>query len=610
MNNRFDELAARWSRYPIIWSPHVSKDGKWLAWSWTGLSDTANVWIVPTDGSSAPRRLTDGRDHFYVNGIDADGSRLIVSQGKGGNEHDRLFLLERDSGRLTALTPEQTDHYVFGGAFHADGRSILFTADFDYESGQGTDGSWLYVQNLETGARRVIAKAHSIVDRPPEISPDGSQVLYHRGDQHPAGTQIWLADWNGVQDREIFNAGAKLRAYGHWLDDARVLIQAESETHTRIGVLDIASRNVDWLIDDAARNIENVVVGDDGRNVMLVEFAGGCLKPSLLDIVTRIEHKLPQDQHSLLPLHQTASGEWIVEAYGSARPHAFMRIDPASGKAQTLAVSGTIDEGRRHTAARDFRWTSSDGLPIQGWLYEPQGASRGLIVWVHGGPTWHSEDWVNPVVQFLAGAGFTVLDPNYRGSTGFGIPFRESIKVDGWGGREQEDIRTGIEALIAAGKARRGCIGVAGLSYGGYSSWVAITRFGDLVDAACAICGMYELGIDYHNTEMPHGRAYSEEMMGGTPEEHPDRYFNASPRNFVDRIKGRLMIVHGLSDSNVSPTNTEGAVKDLDALGIPYKLLTFPDEGHGIYKAGNRARWLGTMGEFFAKSFERANSPA
>ncbi len=137
---------------------------------------------------------------------------------------------------------------------------------------------------------------------------------------------------------------------------------------------------------------------------------------------------------------------------------------------------------------------------------------------MHGGPTWHSEDWVNPVVQFLVQAGFTVLDPNYRGSTGFGRRFRELIKQDGWGGREQDDIRTGIEALIAAGKAQRGRIGVAGLSYGGYSSWVAITRFADLVDAACPICGMYELGIDYHNTEMPHGRAYSEEMMGGTPE--------------------------------------------------------------------------------------------
>jgi dipeptidyl aminopeptidase/acylaminoacyl peptidase len=603
MTSKFADLAAQWSRYPIIWSPHVSADGNWLAWSWTGLADTANVWIVPTDGSAAPRQVTDGTDHFNVNGIDADGSRLILSQSRGSNEHDRLFLLTRGTGELQPLTPEQSDHYVFGGSFHPDGRSIIYTADFDYLSGAGTEGSWLYVQDLTTGTRRVIACAQSMVERPPEISPDARRVLYHRGDLHPAGTQVWIADWDGSHDRMLFSAGDRFRAYGYWLDDVRVLIQAETATHTRIGVLDLESSRIRWLVDDPARNIENVVVGHGGRQAMLCEVAAGRLMPRLLDLESGRETPVPQKEFSLLPLRQHPAGDWIVEAYRSTAPHAFWRIDPVRSQVRSLVVSAAEGTPREFATARDFRWTSSDGLVIRGWLYEPRGESRGLVVWVHGGPTWHSEDWVNPVLQFLVSAGFTVLDPNYRGSTGFGIPFREAIKQDGWGGREQDDIRTGIEALITAGKARAGHIGVAGLSYGGYSSWIAITRFSDLVNAACAICGMYELGIDYHHTEMPHGRAYSEEMMGGTPEQFPERYFNASPKNFVDRIKGKLMIVHGLSDSNVSPANTDLAVKDLDARSIPYRLLTFADEGHGIYKAGNRARWLSEMADFFADAF-------
>jgi dipeptidyl aminopeptidase/acylaminoacyl peptidase len=606
MTVAFADLAQIWSRYGVTWTPHVSKDGAWLAWSWSGPTESAEVWIVPTDGSAPPRRVTEGQDHFFVNGISDDGSRLILSQGKGGNEHDRLFLLDLKSGApLKPLTPEQSDHYVFGGTFHPEGRHILYTADFDYDAGKGTDGSWLYALDLETGARRVIAQAQSIVDRCPEISPDGSRVLYHRSDLHPAGTQVWIANWDGGETREIYNAGTKLRAYGHWLDDDRVLLLAETESHARLGILDLATMAVDWVIDDPKRGIENVVVGHDGHHVMLVEFVEGRLRPSLLDLATRRETALSLTGKSLLPLQQTPDGAWIVEAYASTGPHEFMRVDPAQGTVLSLAASASKDERQAFTAARDFRWTSSDGAPIQGWLYEPKGTSRGLIVWVHGGPTWHSEDWAHPVLQFLVQAGFTVLDPNYRGSTGFGIPFREAIKQDGWGGREQDDIRTGIEALIATGKARQGGIGVAGVSYGGYSSWVAITRFHDLVDAASPICGMYELGIDYHNTEMPHGRAYSEEMMGGTPEQFPERYFNASPRNFAGNIKGRLLIVHGLSDTNVSPANTELAVKDLDASGTPYRLLTFPDEGHGIYKAGNRARWLAEMANFFATSFAR-----
>lgn len=606
MTGPFTELAALWSRYGVSWSPHVSKDGNWLAWSWSGPTDTANVWIVPTDGTAPPRRVTDGHDHFFVNGLSDDGSRLILSQGKGGNEHDRLFLLDLRSGApLKPLTPEQSDHYVFGGTFHPDGRSMLYTADYDYAAGKGTDGSWLHVLDLLTGTRRVIAQARSIVDRCPEISPDGRQVLYHRSDLHPAGTQIWLVAWDGSTDREIYNAGTRQRAYGHWLDNGRVLLHAETESHARIGILDLATEAIDWIVDDPELGIENVVTGHDGRQVMLGMFKEGRLAPVLLDVATHRQEALGPPGKSMLPLQQRPDGCWIVEAYASTGPHEFARINPTFRAALPLAVSVAKNQGHVFTAAQDFRWQSSDGVAIQGWLYEPPETSRGLIVWVHGGPTWHSEDWVNPVLQFLVQAGFTVLDPNYRGSTGFGIPFREAIKRDGWGGREQDDIRTGIEALITAGKAWRGRIGVAGLSYGGYSSWVAITRFADLVDAACPICGMYELGIDYHNTEMPHGRAYSEEMMGGTPEQFPERYFNASPRNFVDGIKGRLLIVHGLADSNVSPANTELAIKDLDARNIPYRLLTFPDEGHGIYKAGNRARWLAEMADFFALAFAR-----
>ncbi|WP_374655451.1 prolyl oligopeptidase family serine peptidase [Dongia sp.] len=604
MSAGFSDLAARWTRYGVTWTPHVSKDGKWLAWSWSGPTEAANVWVVPTDGSAPPRQVTDGGDHFFVNGISDDGGLLVVSQGKGGNEHDRLFLLDAAVGSLLPLSPEQSDHYVFGGTFHPDGRSVLYTADFDYAAGKGTDGSWLYARDLPRGTCRVIARAHSIVDRCPEISPDGRHVLYHRGDLHPAGTQVWLANWDGSGDREFYNAGAKLRAYAHWLDDARILLLAETGHHARVGVMGLEDGKVDWIVDDPNRNIESVLAGHDGNTVMLVEFVESRLKPVQLDLATRRETVPRIAGKSILPLQQTPDGSWIVETYGSTGPHAFMRLDPA-GHAAKLAASLPDSTDLRFTKAQDFRWTSGDGVRIQGWLYEPEGSSRGLIVWVHGGPTWHSEDWGHPVLQFLVQAGFTVLDPNYRGSTGFSSTFRESIKEDGWGGREQDDIRTGIEALIAAGKARRGRIGVAGLSYGGYSSWVAITRFADLVDAACPICGMYELGIDYHNTEMPHGRAYSEEMMGGTPEQFPERYFNASPRNFVDKIKGRLLIVHGLSDSNVSPTNTELAVKDLDARGIPYRLLTFPDEGHGIYKQGNRARWLERMADFFAEAFAR-----
>ena len=597
-----DDLARIWARYPILWSPCVSGDGKWLAWTWTGLTETGEVWIAPTDGSKAPERLTYGQDHYYTRSLSQDGSKIVLAQSIGSNEHDRLFLLDRHAGEITPLTPLQNESYVFGGVLTEDGKTLVFTADFEGEA-QPVEGSRITRQDLATGVRTVLARSKNVFDVAPELSPDETLVLYGNGDAHPSGNQMRVVGIDGGGDRVVLEAGPRAKTKAHWLGKGhRLLVQAETATHERVGVLDVDSGALRWLIDDPRRGIEDIVAGRDGRSAMVLEYEEGRLMAKWLDVETGLEQLFVLPEASLLPIAQLPGGDWICERYSSAQGHDLVRIEPVTMRVTNLSRTSDQFKGRPHRA-RDFRWTSKDGTPMQGWLYEPEGESRGLVVSVHGGPTWHSEDWINPIVQFLVGAGFTVLDPNYRGSTGFGHAFREAIKQDGWGGAEQDDIRTGIEALIAAGKAQRGKIGVTGLSYGGYSSWIAITRFADLVDAAMPVCGMYQLDVDFHETGMPHGRAYSIEMMGGTPDEVPDRYFRGSPGNFIRNIKGRLLIVHGLADSNVSPENTRVACQDLTKAKIPFDLLTFDDEGHGIYKAGNREKLLNRMERFFSKAF-------
>jgi dipeptidyl aminopeptidase/acylaminoacyl peptidase len=198
-----------------------------------------------------------------------------------------------------------------------------------------------------------------------------------------------------------------------------------------------------------------------------------------------------------------------------------------------------------------------------------------------------------------------VLTPNYRGSTGFGLWFQETIKEDGWGGREQEDIRYGIEALIRAGVAEPGRAGVTGTSYGGYSAWWAITHYPpDLVAAAAPICGMTDLVVDYRATR-PDLRPYSEEMMGGSPEEVPDRYRARSPVNFVENISGELLIIQGLRDPNVPPDNVHAVTKALGEHNIPFELLTFEDEGHGIARPENLKVLYPRLADFFERAFSK-----
>jgi dipeptidyl aminopeptidase/acylaminoacyl peptidase len=255
------------------------------------------------------------------------------------------------------------------------------------------------------------------------------------------------------------------------------------------------------------------------------------------------------------------------------------------------------------TQAEDFYWTSVDGLNIQGWLYRPATDPKGTIVRVHGGPSAHSQDEVNIQIQLFVHNGFVVLDPNYRGSTGFSMEFREAIKKDGLGGREQEDIRSGIEELIRKGIAEATKVGITGTSYGGYSSWCAITRFPvETVAAAAPVCGMTDLIVDYETTR-PDIRLLSEEMMGGSPSEIRQKYFDRSPINFVANIQGELLIVQGGRDPNVTPENARVVRDALENAGIPYKILNFEDEGHGISKPKNQKVLCVRLLDFFARAF-------
>ncbi len=111
---------------------------------------------------------------------------------------------------------------------------------------------------------------------------------------------------------------------------------------------------------------------------------------------------------------------------------------------------------------------------------------------------------------------------------------------------------------------------------------------------------MTDLVVDYETTR-PDLRPYSEEMMGGTPAQVPERYHERSPIHSVANIRGRLLIVQGLRDPNVTPENVRAVRGALEQAGIPYELLTFEDEGHGISKPKNQRTLLPRLLEFFAQ---------
>ncbi|MBC8233119.1 S9 family peptidase [bacterium] len=610
---------------PGMSQPMVSWDGKWVAWTWFRAGPAADVYVAPADGSAPPTQLTDTLDNTFLVSWTPDSRAVLVEQDKDGNERAQLFRVNLERPLvMVPLTEPEPNYFIRGGDLHTNGRWLVYGANFDVESGKEIEPTWIYRHDLETGERRPLARPEKGGYISPELSPLGTHVLYERMDLHPAGQQIWLVDIEGREDREILNFGADVKTYASWFPDGqRVLVIAETETHSRLGVWKLTSGKLDWLIDDPARNIEDAFVPHGSEEIVVIEIQQACTHSSLLNPNTGEEIHLPDVPGNLVPLAPVGNGDlfcplirncvqnevlWVGQYYSSRQPTDVVRfslagINPKNFLSLSRVWERTVLTPEDFILAEEFHWESVDGLEIQGWFYRPKQSARGTIVYVHGGPTAHSQDSINNQIQFFARHGFNVLDPNYRGSTGFSLAFREAIKVDGWGGREQDDIRSGIEALIATGIAEPGKVGITGTSYGGYSSWCAITRSSPEIMAASApICGMTDLVVDYETTR-PDLRPYSEEMLGGSPDQVPKRYYERSPINFVGNIKGCLLIVQGLQDPNVTPENVRTVTSALQKADVEYQLLTFEDEGHGISKPQNQKILYLRLLKFFESSF-------
>jgi dipeptidyl aminopeptidase/acylaminoacyl peptidase len=605
-----DTLLQQLLALPTVIAAIISPDGRWIAFVWYRIHPSRDVFVAPTDGSSAPIALTHTPEAAELVSWTADSRAVIVSEDHSGDERNRLFRIDLDRpGVMQALTEDRPSYFIRGGDLHPNNQVLFYGMNYDVATGQTIEATWLYRHDLRTGERIPLVRPLRPTWHGPELNRAGTHLIYTRQDRHPAGTQIYLVAQDGSAGREILNFGDDVKIEAHWLSDSEQILviadahDGQAQNHKSRGIYHWPSGALRWLIDDPERQIETATVAPDGL-VIVDEVRDGQHLVSWLDPASGAETAFPRLPGNLLSLGRAPDGAWIAFYYAATWPAELVRFtaearSPADLVLLTRVWERTSLTSQQMTPAEDFRWTSVDGLEIQGWLYRAQPNPNRAVIHIHGGPTAHSEDRLNPQIQYFVAQGFNVLDVNYRGSTGFGLRFREAIKEDGWGGREQADIATGAEALIQAGLAAPGRVGVTGTSYGGYSSWCQITRYPpELIAAAAPICGMTDLVIDYHTTR-PDLRPYSEEMIGGTPEQIPERYRERSPIHFVQNIRGRLLIVQGAQDPNVTPENVRQVITYLDNHNIPYELLVFYDEGHGVKKPANQEQLFTRLALFF-----------
>jgi dipeptidyl aminopeptidase/acylaminoacyl peptidase len=242
--------------------------------------------------------------------------------------------------------------------------------------------------------------------------------------------------------------------------------------------------------------------------------------------------------------------------------------------------------------AEEVQYAGAGDTPIHAWIVKPPDFDPSrrypLLYLVHGGPqgAW-ADSWGyrwNP--QVFASAGYVVMMPNPRGSTGFGQQFTDEISRD-WNGKVFEDLMKGVdfaEALPYVDRARKGA---AGASYGGYMmNWFLghTTRFKALLSHA----GVYNLTSMYGATEE---LWFPEWDLGGTPWTNRAGYEKASPHMYAERFTTPTLVTHGELDFRVPIGEGLQLYTTLQRLNVPSKLIVFPDEGHWINRPANSALW-------------------
>ncbi len=237
--------------------------------------------------------------------------------------------------------------------------------------------------------------------------------------------------------------------------------------------------------------------------------------------------------------------------------------------------------------------TTDDG-EAHAWYYQPSNADFAgpddelppLIVICHGGPTSVSGTGLDLSTHFWTSRGFGVVDVNYRGSSGYGKAYRDALKGN-WGVYDIDDCVAAAKHLINLGLVDGNRTIIRGGSAGGYTTINALT-FRDFFAAGAALYGIADLMVFIGDTHKFESR-YLDSLVGPYPEQK-QRYYDRSAINFMDRLSTPMIILQGLEDEIVPPSQAEIMVQALAGKGLPYAYIGFEGEQHGFRQAATIIR--------------------
>jgi dipeptidyl aminopeptidase/acylaminoacyl peptidase len=583
--------------------------------------------------------LTESHGNIVLHSIDGGDDKPVTSQQAQRSElqlspdgreaayirEGQVWVVSLSDGQEKQLTHDPagpgdprgaTDHHP---QWNPKGKWIL------YDSGQKGFNE-LYVVS-EDGAKRNLLAATEIYHGADVIKPAapdrGDAVSSDRFDARP----LWSPDGTRIsyteRSREFFSGKLKILPFDSdtgtasapaidiyvakndpggawaintaaWSPDGNTLAVVLQETHWDKIWLIPSSGGTPKELTFGQGEDEDPVYSPDGkgiafdsnrglaeeRHIWIVSAAGG--EPKRLTSLDGIE-SLPR---------WSADSESIRFQWRSTLGASATYSQGIDGAAEPKILGEVHHSVLEETGIRPevVRFKSKDGLEIAGILYKPAGYQAGTrypaLILPHGGPEGQVILLASPWSVFLAQQGYVVLEPNFRGSTGYGERFRNA-NVEDSGGGEIDDIQASVDYLVREGIADPKRVGISGGSHGGTVVANAVAKLPDTFAVGIEKFGVVDRALFLRYTNRNSAIRW-ETKMGGPPQSKPAVYRKANVLPDVARIKAPLLILHGAQDPQVPPQESEEFAAALKKAGKQFTYITYPGEGHGFQQPEHR----------------------
>jgi dipeptidyl aminopeptidase/acylaminoacyl peptidase len=602
---------------PEISGAQISPDGKFIAFI-KPLKGVRNVWVKRTEEPFDKAKPVTADRNRPIPGYfwSRDSKYILFVQDKDGDENYLVYSVNPAdapaAGQEVPAARNLTDIKGVQAQIYAVPRT---EPDAIYVGLNDRDKSWhdLYKVKISTGERTLVRKnTDRIVGWAFDLK-DQLRLATRIADN--GDTEILRLDEKGFTKVYSCNVFENCGPDRFHKDGKRVYFQTNKGAGvdlTRLVLFDPATGKEELVESDPMNRVDFGSAGysEVTDDLILTSYEDDRQRLYWKDKDFEADYKWLQKQ---LPGKEIGMGSttkdeklWLISASSDTEPGERYLFD-RQAKKLTLQYRVRESLNRDHLAPmKAIRYKSSDGMEIPAFLTLPRGVepkNLPVIIFPHGGP-WARDTWGYDVfAQFWANRGYAVLQPNFRGSTGYGKKFIDAGNKQ-WGDKMQDDITWGVKHLIAEGIADPKKIGIMGGSYGGYATLAGVTFTPDLYAAAVDYVGPSSLITLLENIP-PYweaGRQLFYQRMGDpTTPEGKAQLERQSPINHATKIKTPLLVVQGQNDPRVTKREADAIVIALRDRGFPVEYINAPDEGHGFARPLNNMAMVATAEKFMAK---------